>query len=289
MSNHGFYTLLFHSFYDATKQKRPLHPVLNISTDEFDKCLSALLNHGFYFLNPDDPASWGDKEKGILLTFDDGYFNNFLILPILDKYKVTAVLFAVSEQVLKQQRFWWDVYYSALIIDKPFEVIYKELQQFKKIKSEEIRKKLESQLYPNCFQVIDDADRPMTAEELYQFSKHPRIKIGVHSRRHEILTLCENRTELLEEIGTCKTFLEDIVKQEITLISYPNGNFNSEIIDISFEMGFMYGLTTVSGLNDPKNLTTTKANLQLKRNVFPIPNSDLSVVEQLEAFGKDHG
>ncbi|MEJ7665168.1 MAG: polysaccharide deacetylase family protein [Hymenobacter sp.] len=55
-----------------------------------------------------DPAG-----KYALITFDDGYFNNHLALPVLRRYGVPATFFISSHHVLSGQAFWWDVVYRA--------------------------------------------------------------------------------------------------------------------------------------------------------------------------------
>lgn len=46
---------------------------------------------------------------GLVLTFDDGYTNNFRhALPILEKHKTPAVFYVVSAHVDSQQPFWFD-------------------------------------------------------------------------------------------------------------------------------------------------------------------------------------
>ena len=50
------------------------------------------------------------RQKIAILTFDDGYFNNSLILPILEEFGVPA-LFIATDNIRENKCFWWDVHY----------------------------------------------------------------------------------------------------------------------------------------------------------------------------------
>jgi peptidoglycan/xylan/chitin deacetylase (PgdA/CDA1 family) len=48
-------------------------------------------------------------KPGIVLTFDDGYADNYLVAkPLLEKYELPATFFFCTEYVGKQKEFWWD-------------------------------------------------------------------------------------------------------------------------------------------------------------------------------------
>lgn len=51
----------------------------------------------------------GDPEPGVAVTFDDGYADNLLALPILEAQDVPATIFVVSGAVGNPPAFWWDL------------------------------------------------------------------------------------------------------------------------------------------------------------------------------------
>ncbi len=57
----------------------------------------------------DELASGTIPRNSIVITFDDGYCDNFLqAKPFLEQQEVPATIFLVSGQIEKQKEFWWD-------------------------------------------------------------------------------------------------------------------------------------------------------------------------------------
>lgn len=49
------------------------------------------------------------KKRAIVITFDDGYLDNFeLAKPLLERYELPATFFITSKNINSQQEFWWD-------------------------------------------------------------------------------------------------------------------------------------------------------------------------------------
>jgi peptidoglycan/xylan/chitin deacetylase (PgdA/CDA1 family) len=90
------------------------HP-LSISPSEFEEQMAYLSQNGYHTIIPDqlmDYLKYGSPlpEKPILLTFDDGYLDNYTnAYPIMQKYGFTATIFIVSNLVGHDARFFsWD-------------------------------------------------------------------------------------------------------------------------------------------------------------------------------------
>lgn len=75
---------------------------LSMSPDLFEKQIKFFKDNGFNFLSLDDLDSL-DKvlnSKSVLITFDDGFQDNYIFaLPILKKYNVPAVFFIATNYV----------------------------------------------------------------------------------------------------------------------------------------------------------------------------------------------
>jgi peptidoglycan/xylan/chitin deacetylase (PgdA/CDA1 family) len=57
------------------------------------------------------------KRRSIVITFDDGYLDNYLTAsPLLARYQLPATFFIVSGQVGLTQEFWWDELVSLLLL-----------------------------------------------------------------------------------------------------------------------------------------------------------------------------
>jgi len=283
MEGSGFYSILFHALYQERDKDKPKHPYMYVSVREFDESIKFLLDNGFEFLDPAALHNTSNHHKQILLTFDDGYYNNIYALEVLEKYSIKALFFFVSHQVIQQKYFWWDSLFLNRIKKVSFDEIFNEIQRLKKLKRASIEKLISDKFGKDCFKAEDDFYRPMTVKELRDFAQHPLVEIGVHSASHEVLTNLSG-DELKDEISGCKKFLEQTVGKELSFISYPNGNFNDEIIFLSKALGFEYGITTLNGFNSYDKIKEHDENLILKRFSFPITNSEITVTEQIRDF-----
>lgn len=84
---------------------------LSISPSEFEEQIKYLYNSGYHTITPDDliaSLKYGNDlpEKPILITFDDGYADNYQnAYPILKKYNFTATIFIVTNLVGHDQNF----------------------------------------------------------------------------------------------------------------------------------------------------------------------------------------
>ncbi|ADB38479.1 polysaccharide deacetylase [Spirosoma linguale DSM 74] len=59
------------------------------------------------------------KDRSVVLTFDDGYIDNFIhAKPLLEKYKVPATFFIATQHCESQAPFWWDEL-QTILVDAP--------------------------------------------------------------------------------------------------------------------------------------------------------------------------
>lgn len=91
------------------------HHALSIPPNEFEEQIKYLYESGYNTISPDQLMAYlkygtALPENPILITFDDGYLDNFTnAYPILKKYGYTATIFLVTNLVGHDQRFLtWD-------------------------------------------------------------------------------------------------------------------------------------------------------------------------------------
>lgn len=84
---------------------------VRIPADKFDEQMKYLKDNGFYTLSMDETYDYFSKgkpipEKSIVLTFDDGYLDNYTKLyPILKKYKFKGTIFVITGAIDKEKDF----------------------------------------------------------------------------------------------------------------------------------------------------------------------------------------
>jgi len=236
----------FHGLYRNLEDRKLKHvdPQNNITVDQFSDFIEYFIRNKYQFIGPEDLDDLSGEKPYIMITFDDGYFNNTWSLPVLKKYKVPATFFISTYNLLENKSFWWDVVYKFRTQEGvDLGIIRREQQNLKRFKYHEINAYLEEKFGSDCFLPWSDVDRPMTDEELKVFSAEEYVNIGNHTHNHGILTN-HSETEILEEFKTSNTILDRITGQVPKTMAFPNGNFDLNILRIAKEIGYKCAFTT---------------------------------------------
>jgi len=93
---------LFHGLFEGGEELRSgeLDPQQGITVEMFRAFLGHFHEQGYGFVSPRQILE-GLQPSGrhILLTFDDGYFNNVRALPMMEEFNAPAVFFVSSDHV----------------------------------------------------------------------------------------------------------------------------------------------------------------------------------------------
>ena len=95
-------TFVFHGLFQNEKEIKLnlVNPQTWITVNQFRQSIEYYLNHDYIFVSPDDVLNGLNKNKKyIMITFDDGYYNNKNALPILKKYKIPALFFPSTNHI----------------------------------------------------------------------------------------------------------------------------------------------------------------------------------------------
>ena len=93
------------------------HNAMTVTTEEFEREMAYLEANGYHAITPDQLVSYlhgGNKlpDKPVLITFDDGYEDNYLnAYPILKKHGFTATIFLISDYMGRFDKYlqWYQV------------------------------------------------------------------------------------------------------------------------------------------------------------------------------------
>jgi peptidoglycan/xylan/chitin deacetylase (PgdA/CDA1 family) len=268
-------SLIFHKIFTSRSEISFENgdPLEAIDMSQFEKIISFFHKRGLRFIDETDILS-DQLEKGqsyIYLTFDDGYFNNFNCLEILEKYNAKATFMISTNHIRENRAFWWDVTSreiwkqnrekSEFFIEKKVKEVNSILYN-KKWMDQEIYLKHRFNL--DSLTPQNDIYRPMSETELKEFATHPLVRIGNHTDNHINLTLY-NKSEIIDSIQSTERYLNSLISQKISSISYPHGFINDEVLETINQLGYKIGLTVNSGQHSTMRIQNKEDLIMLNR------------------------
>ena len=207
-------------------------------------------------------------KRGVVLTFDDGYADNFWnAKPLLEKYEVPATVFVTSGSLDSPGEFWWDDLERVLLQEgklpkrlqlriqgRSYEwpvtnsderkLAYMAIHQILQPLSASERDPVITELF--AWAAVDPGRRPdyrtLTTAELIQLAQSELVDIGAHTMTHPVLSVMSQDDQSAEIAGSRKK-LEEILGCRVDTFSYPYGNFCAETVEMVKAAGFGVALT----------------------------------------------
>ena len=236
-------------------------------------------------------------KKSVVITFDDGYKDNFLYAyTILKKYNIPATVFLATGFIGTDKLLWWDKigYVLENTSVKEFELdtighyklnsladriiaTNRITEQIKSIPDEnkhhtekELLKTLEVEIPPGLGNNL-----LLNWEEVAEMSTGG-ISFGAHTVNHPILTNLPIE-QAKSEIMISKKDLEARLDRPVTTFSYPNGDRNAELVEFVSNSGFTCAVSTKPGrlINTKDNPYELNRMCSLDFNVLKIMLSGL--------------
>lgn len=201
---------------------------------DLDSMISWFLSRGYLFITPGDilNSSLDPYTNYIMLTFDEGYFNNLLALPILEKHNVKATIYVSTGHIQTGKAFWWDVVHrERSSIGWSKEAIAEEINNLTFMRFQEQEDYLINEFTERSLFPTHDLYRPMTSNELVQISKHPLIELGNHTHYH-INMLLYNANELKESIDLAHETIVSLTGRPPLSFAYPHGLYDENVIEV---------------------------------------------------------
>jgi len=240
-----------------------LEPSLCLTPEVFETHIRDLSSQRYKFLSLNDlvrliRSANPMPKRAAVVTFDDGYKDNYeYAYPILRRYGIPATVFLATGHINAQNLFWWDrvgyVVHHTKVSRIDLDLFGKYplrseldrsrtrdllIDRLKRIPSD-VKEQVIDGLADIC-QVripLDLSKRLMLSWREIEEMDNRGICFGAHSVSHTILT---NTTisKAENEIIQSKEDIEDRLAKEVTAFSYPNGDFNDEIVSIVRGNGF---------------------------------------------------
>ena len=254
--------------------------VFSARPEDFEIQVTYLRRH-FRLLNLTDLITFASngfqfREPCALITFDDGYRDNFdLALPILRRHGVSAIFFVPTDYIENPHLPWWDhIAYVVKKTHRPIlllqtnppvtidltktsqsKAIYQILQAFKSAS-----KANEAGFLSQLEDAADvQLDRAALGRELFMSVDNLRqmvdagMGIGSHTHTHQILAQLPEADQR-RELSRSRDLLQKHLTQPVTAISYPVGGpdkFTATTQKLCRELGYTLGFSFYGGINRP--------------------------------------
>lgn len=212
----------------------PCNGYITIGVDAFEKQMRFLSEEGYHTLSLEEFFLYKTKQKhlphkSVLLTFDDGWHDNFIYAyPILKKYNLRATIFVVTEWVeLASQKNWErcpDTHHECTqaLKTKPWEAV----------------------LSWNKLRAMQDV-----------------FDIASHTHTH-----VEKNIGWQHEFSLSKHLLKTKLNIDNPHLCWPRGYYDKELITLAKEHGYSCFYTTDRGINTPDNNLDTIKRISIKNN-----------------------
>lgn len=214
-----------------------------------------------------------------MVTFDDGYRDNFdIAYPILKELNIPAIFFIPTHQMTTRKLGWWDIVAYFIKQTKEEKFVFQNVEYSTNDRPKLIKllnnqvKKTEANLINHFLNQLSVAvkvpfpDIELQSEELMTWEQvkilcENGMTIGSHSHDHSILSRQDAGT-LATQLSKSIHILENEIKRKIRSIAYPVGgyqHFNHVTKSISKAVGFKLGFSYLTGINptseiDPFNV-----------------------------------
>lgn len=244
--------------------------LLAVSPDNFYEHIK-WLKYNYNLLSVEEFLSFIKNNKklprnSVLLTFDDGYCDNFTnALPILNSLDAQAIFYISTGNIDSNEEFWWDKLENILLLGETIPpslllnvggrdfnfttnsreniyLCYSRLHPFLKRMKFEERENIFTKLiqWRGNNYIPRESFRTMNSQEIKSMFLSKSAVLGAHTSIHDCLSIL-NYSEQKEEIRKSKLKLEEIVGSKISHFSYPFGgkkDYNRASVEICKELGF---------------------------------------------------
>ena len=184
---------------------------LRVPPAAFERQLRHLVEHGWRFAFLSELADAPPPPKTVVLTFDDGFRDNYLAAhPLLDKYGAKATLFLVVDRFDRDWSTTKKAHHNS-----------GELMREEKLHDAELRAMLDS----------------------------GRWELGSHTLTHALLPALP-APERQHEIDAAKASIEAQFGTEVASFAYPFGLYGQDDVDAVAKSGYRLAVTTEPGISD---------------------------------------
>ena len=220
-----------------------------------------------------------DRRLPLVLTFDDGYHDNYThAFALAKELQVPITIFLIPGYLQSGERFWWlegkhlsrqaKVDEATLdgrtyCLSQPGErdalaqAIDARLRYAPSVQEREaflaaIRQELGSAGEATAEEA---GERPMTWAEVKKMQESGWVSFGAHTMHHPILAYLSDPHEVRREVSDCRTLLEEQLGQPVRTFAYPVGkpeHIGEQGLLAVKAAGYSWAVTTIEEVNTPQ-------------------------------------
>ncbi len=218
-----------------------------------------------------------DKRTPVVLTFDDGYLDNYTCgLQLARELHIPFTVFLIPGYIESGACFWWlagefllnhTKLEKVTIKEKTYrlpadrqaaaKVIDRQLRFAVSVESREtflvqLQEALEVSLPTRAEEGYENTLLPLNWNEIHEMKASGLVSFGAHTMHHPLLEYIVDTEEVLYEVQEARNVLEQHLEQSIRTFAYPIGKMK-DIGDAGLSAvstaGYTWALTTIEELN----------------------------------------
>jgi peptidoglycan/xylan/chitin deacetylase (PgdA/CDA1 family) len=221
-----------------------------------------------------------DKRTSLVLTFDDGYRDNYThAYALARELQIPFTIYLIPGYLDSGAHFWWleakhlvrCARVNTVTLDgRTFHLNSAEDRTMlihlidagaRYARSVEEREQFLAAMrttlaVPSKRSDGDDPSLPLTWDEVREMDASGLVSFGAHTMHHPILAYLADQREMQSEVVDCRTVLEKQLGHPVRTFAYPVGqaqHVNRDAIELVQKAGFIWAFTTRYGINTPRS------------------------------------
>jgi peptidoglycan/xylan/chitin deacetylase (PgdA/CDA1 family) len=234
----------------------------------------------------------GDLRPLLVLTFDDGYYDNYThAFPLVCQLQVPITIFLIPGYSESGNHFWWQegdylVHHAqvgeATIEGRPYhlnrweerkalaQTIYDHACYAPSVDEREAFLAFTRQALagPSSVTAEEKLDLPLTWAQVQEMEESGWVSFGAHTMHHPVLAYLTDPAEVQREVVECRAALKRQLGHPVRSFAYPLGkpeHIGDDGLCAVRQAGYDWAVTTIPGFNTSR----TDPHLLRRLNVGP--------------------
>lgn len=227
------------------------------------------------------PKQWKqlhDRRTPLVLTFDDGYHDNYThAFALARELQIPITIFLIPGYMESNNRFWWleadHLLHHAhvekatiqgrtyhLTQPKELSLLTHTIDAHTRYAASVAEREVFLTLAREALAVppsapLEETALPLKWTEVREMQQSGWVSFGAHTMHHPTLAYLRDTAEVQREVSECRTFIEQQLGHPVPIFAYPIGNpadFGEKGLRAVRESGYAWAVTTIDGINTPQ-------------------------------------